>query len=763
MVQSHRSSLKGSHKPFKTKHASKGLLKAQYKGKVEKDNSKGKTIKVVSKFDRKNMANQLKKQKMMNINVERKLFSGSSGAEKIITVLALTNDVSSVDIIEKLLSSCRDESDEQYLFKIPSVNSIRINRFKTNLKVIIPDQDNFISILDACKISDHVILGMSATEEIDPKLGEQIIRAIELQGISSVMGVIPNLVSSYPKRNLQQDVVRSLLSYFQHFFPNEDKLFNLELESDSLNAIRTICQKFPKGVTWRDSRGYLVADSITWESPDNSQSNGHVVVEGTLRGTGFNVNRLVHILGYGDFQVDRIEKLAFDKRRNDVDMDGNTLFDATEQESLEELAPNELSMSDMEDEFDMEDYEDDDEFEMGQESGRRKRIPKGMSEYQSRWYLEDDLEELADELGEDDDDILGADGEEEDEMELENEPMTLTEYQPSEKFVELSAQEEARQLEEYQRRVKDDLEWPDEIEISPSESAIERMKRYRGVKSLANCDWNYDEYDDKRPSDWARLLRISNFKATKNKMSKEYIQSAQVTAGNKIRIYIKAPYYILERIPSATTSPTTIFALLEHEHQLAVCNFSIQTWEDREEPIPSKEALIVQYGARRQVIQPVFSSNSNNSNNVHKFERFLHPGSVSIATCITPVTFTNAPAIFFKQSGESGKIELLGHGTFLNCDHTRVLAKRAVLTGHPFKIHKNVITIRYMFFNSEDVNHFKSIPLFTKSGRSGFIKESLGTHGYFKANFDSKLNPQDVIAMALYKRVWPKNSVMWTG
>lgn len=84
-----------------------------------------------------------------------------------------------------------------------------------------------------------------------------------------------------------------------------------------------------------------------------------------------------------------------------------------------------------------------------------------------------------------------------------------------------------------------------------------------------------------------------------------------------------------------------------------------------------------------------------------------------------------------------------------------------VLTGHPYKIHKKLVTIRYMFFNREDVEWFKALQLWTKRGRSGYIKESLGTHGYFKATFDGRINPQDSVGVSLYKRMWPRNAKAW--
>ncbi|KAK5192269.1 ribosome biogenesis protein tsr1, partial [Cryomyces antarcticus] len=170
----------------------------------------------------------------------------------------------------------------------------------------------------------------------------------------------------------------------------------------------------------------------------------------------------------------------------------------------------------------------------------------------------------------------------------------------------------------------------------------------------------------------------------------------------------------------------------------------------------------------------------NTPNNVHKFDRYLHPGRTAIASFVAPLTWGAVPALFFKQSSPAATtgsnsdattdgnllipqptLELIATGTSLPPSMSRIIAKRIILTGHPYKIHKKLVTVRYMFFNSEDVAWFKALQLWTKRGRSGYVKESLGTHGYFKATFDGKINPQDAVGVSLYKRVFPRTARVW--
>ena len=161
---SHRSSVKNGHKAFKSRHSSKNALKRANKGKVERESiGTGRPFKNASKLQRRNKAKQLRAQKILDTLQIRKLFEGSNGAEKIITVIPLTEDVDAHDIITKILSSA--DLDEQTLSQfVPQgmpnsafVKDIHIKKFKSNLKFIVPDMSNFLNILDASKVADFTV------------------------------------------------------------------------------------------------------------------------------------------------------------------------------------------------------------------------------------------------------------------------------------------------------------------------------------------------------------------------------------------------------------------------------------------------------------------------------------------------------------------------------------------------------------------------------------------------------------------------------
>ncbi|KAI9875554.1 MAG: ribosome biogenesis protein tsr1, partial [Pleopsidium flavum] len=75
----HRSTTKASHKPFKSKHSTKGLLKERSKGKVEEGEKrlrKSPHQQLMSKLDRRNQARQKLQTKHQENVKATNIFSG---------------------------------------------------------------------------------------------------------------------------------------------------------------------------------------------------------------------------------------------------------------------------------------------------------------------------------------------------------------------------------------------------------------------------------------------------------------------------------------------------------------------------------------------------------------------------------------------------------------------------------------------------------------------------------------------------------------
>ena len=162
-----------------------------------------------------------------------------------------------------------------------------------------------------------------------------------------------------------------------------------------------------------------------------------------------------------------------------------------------------------------------------------------------------------------------------------------------------------------------------------------------------------------------------------------------------------------------------VTSLLPHEHRMSVVNIAVRRHHlSGSLPVKSKSRLIFQVGWRRFAACPIFSQHTNGSK--HKYERYFRDGAI-VMTTFAPITFPPAPVLVFTEQNH-GELSLLATGSLLNNDPNRIVVKRTVLSGHPFKVHKRVCTVRFMFFNREDIEWFKPVELKTKTGRRGHIK-----------------------------------------
>jgi pre-rRNA-processing protein TSR1 len=755
----------------------------------------------MSKIARRNQAKQLRIHHHEQKDSQSSIFQGKEGAPKHIAVVPLSLKIDVVAAIKQLNDSV-DVVDQK---PGNGIIRVKVDRFRRNL-LYMPAKYELITGLDICRLADWVVFVLSPEQEIGHD-EDQFIRALEGQGITNVLCVVQglNVTMPAPKRI---KVITEIKSDMSRYFPTVEKLWILDNQADCANVVRNLCTASTRGIRWRDERSWMLVENLEWKASQTDQESSTLAVTGIVRGKPLNPDRLVHIPGWGDFQIGQITEIGQQKSQKGRE---DTMEDivkrhspSEDQDDLLTSAPEEVDIREAISTAATDSHKGvllDDHHYFSDDNSHipptPKRLPKGTSSYQAAWFLDDVSDSGSDIMDEDDADM---------QMDVDSEPMgpedganlvdpmdAITkagpsEYPESEMYIDSPANEEAEAIEEFRRRRKEaeeDLEFPDEIELHPNVLARERLGKYRGLKSLRTSEWNVEADTPYEPSDYHRLLKIVDYKKSKNAAVREAVAGG-VPAGTKVEVEILNVPFLLQK----SGQPNSMFSLLRHEHKSAVINLTLTLSSTLPEPIKSKEELIFQIGPRRLAVNPIFSAAGTSPNDVHKFDRYLHPGRTGIATFIGPLAWGSIPVLVFKHASTdsedlkaeapttadaivadghtshimpSQKLRLIGSATPAPPSSSRVIAKRVILTGHPYKIHKKLVTIRYMFFNKEDVAWFSALPLWTKRGRQGSIKESLGTHGYFKATFDGKINPMDAVGVSLYKRVFPRPSRMWEG
>ncbi|KAJ2226222.1 ribosome biogenesis protein tsr1 [Coemansia sp. RSA 1722] len=793
----HRASLKQKHKSFKRRFATKNSMRDKAKGRTQRASVKGKVQRKHSRADRRNAVRTEQRKKREQIVLNTRIFSGRHRAPKMVAVIPLCADTDTTEIVRRLYAGAEEEFPEN---AAKTQRVLNVQRFKQTVRFV-EVKRNLLDILDAAAVADYMVLGISAQVEVDA-FGEQCLAAIQNQGHAAVFPVAQGLDLVPVKR--RGEVRKSLQSFVQHFFPDADRVFSVDTDTEALSILRMVTSQVPRGIKWRDARPYMLAESVEFEPSSEDAEIGRLAITGYVRGANLSANRLIHIPNHGDFQIECIYNVpvaveaahgsAIEEDDEPVVLDRpdaalqDSLLAANEPDQLaneqtwpedEEMAGWEAQMAQMEDE----------ERRATADGERVVRVPRGMSSYQAAWIPDEDSEEGSEEdsdddsmMGNDDDSEMGSDAESDDDEEEYEElridangrPVGNTNGASVADASEIgdddddadmpTAEEDLVQLRAYlaerEKQNRDDTQFPDEIDTPMDTAARQRFARYRGLQSFRTSPW--DPYEN-LPLDYARIFQFENLRRTQARIQR-MSEDAAARVGTHVRIVLRA-------VPAQAAAdfsgdrPFVVYGLLQYEHQMSVMHFTVMRNDEYTAPVRSKDPLVVHMGFRRYNVQPLFSQHLRaGSNGVHKFERFLKPGVVSVATVFAPIQLGAVPvSLYLPSSVDASGPTLVGTGTTLDVNPARILAKRIVLTGAPFKIHKRGAVVRFMFFSPDDVNWFKPVQLHTKYGRIGHISESLGTHGYMKCIFDGPIKQMDTVCMNLYKRVFPKwNTTLWS-
>jgi len=399
-------------------------------------------------------------------------------------------------------------------------------------------------------------------------------------------------------------------------------------------------------------------------------------VSGYLRAHNLSVNQLVHVSGAGDFQLSQIDVFKdpcpLNERKNSDVMETedngiqivNTFVpDSTNQEPLlVENVPDPLAG---EQTWPTEEDMEEANINNKQRKLVKRKLPRGTSEYQAAWIVDDTDDEdndsdndnqagsgmVIDEQGHAD---QGSDGSDIDAVshfteKFDEETVGDTEMADEENLTKEQIEEEIKKIKEANA---EDEEFPDEVETPLDVPAKKRFAKYRGLKSFRTSSWDPKE---SLPPDYARIFAFDNFTRTQKHVLAKITELDGGTkdcalVGSYVRLHVtNIPTDIASKLchPSRRM-PVVVSGLLQHESKMSVLHFSIKKHDSYEAPIKSKEPLIFNVGFRQFTARPLFSSDNINCNK-HKMERFLHHGRFSVASVYAPICFPPLPLCFEEQ------------------------------------------------------------------------------------------------------------------
>ncbi|KAL7639884.1 UNVERIFIED_CONTAM: hypothetical protein RMT77_009297 [Armadillidium vulgare] len=795
----HKAKLKQQNKKHNAiGHKSKRQVLQSNKGRVSslgnilslKSNVSASDLKSLSRDQRRNQTKQIRAHKREEVIYAKRQIGTESTPPFMVSVVPLSFDIDANQILHYLTdldqSSIVNYSDS-------GIAHISCKRLKQRFAFGIPQIGDLYANLDLAKGSDTILFVWKLGEELK-SIFETIISSLFSQGFHSVLHAVVAdedfSTKTYSHDDLDRALKNSLVISEHHSKMSHKKVRLLkELQSDIasrftghfrlffLNKIQEINLLYSKigsqkrkSVFYKDERAHIVAEKVMFEGEG---STGTLKLQGYIRSQPLSVNSLVHIPGWGEFQLSQMDlvldpfPLDSKKRNNKFQLSEYELLDKPNpelQESLESTCEGDLPDEDSMSQISIGETEG---FETVEETRIiKKRGPKGFSSYQSAWLLDDkndDSDEENDgsesEVGDDlnmnkqpsqtasDDDDNNDDDEYFDaDDNIDDDKSTLTTIDD-----DYDNQIDYDEEMEFLKKLKDareDAEFPDEMETPNDIPAKVRFQKYHGLESFKKSPWT----DPYLPLEYEKIFNTKNFSHLKFRILKKGREGALPGWYVMLHISDVPRHMYMEYVK--TKAPLVVFSLLPFEQKISVVHAVVKSHSlGHIHPIKSKERLVFHVGFRRYTNCPIFSECGMGDK--HKFLRFFQPGQTVVATMYAPVTFPSCPLTVFRMR-PNGEQELVATGSMGYPKPNRIILKKVVLSGHPFKISTRHSIIRYMFFNREDILFFKSIKLRTKLGRKGNIVEPVGTHGHMKCSFDRQLQSQDTVLMNLYKRVFPK-------
>jgi len=397
-----------------------------------------------------NAAKQLRDHKRAEVLEARR----SLGPPVVVAILPLSDAVNVHVLWISLMTSCSQDavalvgsstaaSDAPQYFPLAPVTVSLRERKRSRFTFLPP-------LLDRSDPLAVVELGRSAEVMLCVVPGDPREIAVDSEGLQA-LSVLRAMGCPTPVGLVQLDgqtgmKERSAAKKFgaEAFFaqiPGDHKVFVAESEHDCRQIMRHLADSARNVPHWRRQRPQVMIQGAEFAAHSANPSEGTLLLTGYVRYVGISATQLIHIPTAGDFQIEQIdappepspanESATLNPRRQSsrtskcgddgaVGMDteaegsGFPILDRSDPSDREPLVrENEVDLLDAEQTWPTE--EELAGAEAKRSGGRKRRLPKGTSDYQAAWILDDDDDDDDEEQDDDDDAVrAGVNGDDDD-------------------------------------------------------------------------------------------------------------------------------------------------------------------------------------------------------------------------------------------------------------------------------------------------------------------------------------------------------------
>ncbi|PPD91883.1 hypothetical protein GOBAR_DD11193 [Gossypium barbadense] len=395
------------NKPHKTRFSSKSsrnihkisqkgcpaLFNFNDKNRIAKSNRNVTQGARAARLQRSKMLREQKKEALLK---EKRASSGSASPPRVILLFPLSASVNVSSLAEDILRLLSADVSRALSSTVAS------SEYKLRATVLHAPHGDLLSCMEMAKVADLIAFVASATEQstcdyID-SFGSQCLSVFRSLGLPSTVVFIRDLPTELKRQNDAKKIVTCSLT---SEFPEDCKFYPADTKDDLHKFMWLFKEQRLTTPHWRNQRPYLIAQKVDMVPDDSSPEKCTLLLTGYTRAHSLSVNQLVHVSGAGDFQLSRIDimkdPIPLNARKDHNAMDSDDIEDA---EIIRSLAPDPSSQEPLlvenvpdplagEQTWPTEAEMAEAERNQKQKRLRKRALPRGTSEYQAAWIVDD--------------------------------------------------------------------------------------------------------------------------------------------------------------------------------------------------------------------------------------------------------------------------------------------------------------------------------------------------------------------------------------